>query len=46
MPRRMDFESKYKAMAAEPFHQKYDMFKRVRWDPDLKHLGDGGKSVN
>jgi reductive dehalogenase len=36
----MDFEAKYRAWDAQPFDQKNDMFKRVRWDPELSHLGD------
>jgi reductive dehalogenase len=39
MPRTMDFEAKYRAGDAEPFHQKNEMYKRVRWAPELKQLG-------
>ena len=39
MPRNMDFEKKYDAGNAQPFDQKNEMFKRVRWDPELKKLG-------
>ena len=35
----MDFEGKYNAKGAGPFHQKNEMFKRVRWDQDLKQMG-------
>ena len=31
MPRKMDFETLYNAKDAQPFDQKYDMFKRARW---------------
>ncbi|MFH1349641.1 MAG: reductive dehalogenase [Pseudomonadota bacterium] len=39
MPRKMDFERKYIAGDAQPIHQKNEMFKRVRWDPELKQAG-------
>lgn len=39
MPEKMDFEAKYQARDPEIFHQKNEMFKRVRWDPKLKELG-------
>jgi reductive dehalogenase len=35
----MNFEEKYNAENAKPFDQKNEMYKRVRWDPDLKKLG-------
>jgi epoxyqueuosine reductase len=38
MPRKMDFETKYEAGNAEPFDQKNDMFKRVRWEPEMRPL--------
>ena len=41
MPKRMDFENKYNAKNAKQFNQKYDMFKRPLWDPEL--LEDGRK---
>ncbi|MBW2207662.1 MAG: hypothetical protein JRG79_12185, partial [Deltaproteobacteria bacterium] len=39
MSRKMDFEGKYNAKGAGPFHQKNEMFKRVRWDQELKQMG-------
>ena len=36
MPRKMDFETKYNAKDAQPFEQKNEMFKRVRWEPELR----------
>ena len=39
MPSRMDFEAKYKAGDAELFDQKNEMFKRVRWEPELRDAG-------
>jgi epoxyqueuosine reductase len=39
MPRKMDFEAKYKAADAEPFNQGNEMWKRPRRDPEMKHLG-------
>jgi reductive dehalogenase len=39
MPRKMDFETRYRADDARPFDQKNEMFKRVRWDPELKQAG-------
>lgn len=39
MPRRMDFEEKYQAASVEPFDQKNEMFKRVRWQPELRNAG-------
>jgi epoxyqueuosine reductase len=39
MPSTMDFEAKYRAGDAAPFHQKNEMYKRVRWDNELKQLG-------
>jgi reductive dehalogenase len=39
MPRMMDFETLYRAGGAQPFDQKNEMFKRVRWDPELRELG-------
>jgi len=39
MPRKMDFEAKYKASGVGPFDQKNEMFKRVRWEPELKQHG-------
>ena len=39
MSGRIDFEDKYQGHNVERFHQKNEMFKRVRWDPDLKQLG-------
>jgi reductive dehalogenase len=39
MPKRMDFEKKYNAKNAKRFNQKYDMFKRPLWDPDLREDG-------
>ena len=39
MPRRMDFVTKYNAKDAQPFEQKNEMFKRVRWEPELKEAG-------
>ena len=38
MPRTMNFEARYKAREVEPFDQKNEMFKRVRWEPELKQL--------
>jgi epoxyqueuosine reductase len=38
MPRTMDFETKYRAGNAEPFDQKHDMFKRVRWEPEFRPM--------
>jgi len=32
----MDFETKYQAGSAVPFSQKNEMFKRARWDPELR----------
>ena len=40
MPRKMNFEEKYRAGDSQPFHQRYNMFQRVRWDPKLKELGE------
>jgi ferredoxin len=34
----MDFETKYNAKDAQSFEQKNEMFKRVRWEPELKEL--------
>ena len=39
MPRKMDFEEKYRAGAVKQFDQKNEMFKRAVWDPALRHLG-------
>lgn len=39
MPRTMDFETKYRAEDSQPFDQKNEMYKRVRWEPKLKQLG-------
>ena len=39
MPRKMDFEERYRADRVEPFDQKNEMFKRAVWDPELRHLG-------
>ncbi|UCB50446.1 MAG: reductive dehalogenase [Deltaproteobacteria bacterium] len=39
MPRKMDFETKYNARDAQPFEQKNEMFKRVRWEPELREAG-------
>jgi reductive dehalogenase len=36
MPRRIDFEEKYKAKNAQLFEQKYEMFKRARWQVQFK----------
>ena len=41
MPRRMAFEEHYQAGKAGLFDQKYDMFKRVRWEPELKDVARG-----
>lgn len=41
MSRPMDFESLYEANYAQLFEQKNEMFKRVRWDPDLRDLARG-----
>ncbi len=38
MPRASNFEEKYKAKDVELFDQKNEMFKRVRWDRELKQL--------
>ena len=35
----MDFEEKYQAASVEPFDQKNEMFKRVRWQPELRNAG-------
>ncbi|MBW2062491.1 MAG: reductive dehalogenase [Deltaproteobacteria bacterium] len=41
MPRKMDFEAKYRAGDAMPFNQKNDMFKRMWWDKKFEgHLRD------
>jgi len=40
MPRKMNFEEKYKPNTVEQFDQKSEMFKRSRWDPELRQLGD------
>ena len=39
MPRKMDFENKYKAREAQPFDQKNEMYKRVRWESELREYG-------
>jgi reductive dehalogenase len=39
MPRRMDFEVKYKAGDAAPFDQANEMWKRPRRDPKLREVG-------
>ncbi|MDY7037334.1 MAG: reductive dehalogenase [Thermodesulfobacteriota bacterium] len=39
MPREMDFEAKYRARDVGLFDQKNEMFKRARWDPELKQAG-------
>jgi reductive dehalogenase len=41
MPRKMDFETKYDAGNAKPFDQKNEMFKRPRWDSELRKVGQG-----
>jgi reductive dehalogenase len=35
----MDFETKYNAEDAEAFEQKNEMFKRARWEPELREAG-------
>jgi len=39
MPRKMDFETKYKAGDAELFDQRNEMWKRPRHDPALREVG-------
>ena len=45
MPRKMDFEAKYRAGDAEPFDQKNDMFKRMYWDKKFEGLLRGFNGV-
>ena len=39
MPKKIDFDKKYNAKNAKRFNQKYDMFKRPLWDPELLEVG-------
>ena len=45
MPKKMDFEKKYQAAAAEPFDQKNEMFKRTAWDKQFEGMWRGFSGI-
>jgi len=40
MPQKFDFEARYNASAAQPFDQKNEMFKRMRWEEKFAAQAD------
>ena len=45
MPKKMDFETKYRAGDAKSFDQKNDMFKRMWWDKKFEGMLRGYNGV-